>query len=159
MGIQFKAQNAGELLWFKGTLLNIRLSANSGADRLNVIEHWMPHGESPPLHIHRNEDEVFHILEGTMLFRLYGTDILAHEGQTIMAPKGVAHTFRVESAKGAHCLTITTGGDFERMVREMSIPAPSADMPPPVEPTPEMIAALTASCARNGIDIIGSPLI
>ena len=65
---------------------------------------------------------VFHILEGTMLFRVYGADILAHAG-TMMAPKGVAHTFRVETAEGAHCLTITTGGDFERMVREMSIPA------------------------------------
>ncbi len=153
-----KVKAAEEVRWFNGSLINIRLSANSGADRLSVIEHYMPHGESPPLHIHRNEDEVFHILEGSIRFRVNGADIVAHAGQTVMAPKGVAHTFRVESSIGARCLTITSGGDFERMVREMSVPAHSADLPPHVDATPEMILALTEACARNGIDIVGAPL-
>jgi uncharacterized cupin superfamily protein len=33
-----------------------------------VLEHRVPHGDSPPLHVHRNEDEVFHVLEGELRF-------------------------------------------------------------------------------------------
>ena len=76
----------------------------------------------------------------------------------MLAPKGVPHSFRVESRDGARCLTITSGGDLENMIREMGEPALNAGLPPQVEPTPAMIAALTEACARNGIDIIGAPL-
>jgi mannose-6-phosphate isomerase-like protein (cupin superfamily) len=150
--------NSGELFWFKGTLVNVRLSWNAGQDRVSVVEHYMPYGESPPLHIHRNEDEVFHILEGTMRLHIDGREAVAHAGETVLAPKGKPHSFRVESPEGARCLTITSGGDFENMIREMGEPALSAELPPQVEPTPAMIVALTEACARNGIDIIGAPL-
>lgn len=149
---------AGELLWFKGTLVNIHLASRAGADGIFVMEHWMPYGESPPLHIHRNEDEVFHVLEGTMRFHVDGKDVVAHKGQTVLAPKGLPHSFRVESPAGARCLTITTGSDFETMVRQMGEPAPAAKLPPRIDPTPEMIDALAEACARNGIDIVGPPL-
>ncbi|MEP9371227.1 cupin domain-containing protein [Mesorhizobium sp. KR1-2] len=149
---------AGELLWFTDTLVTIRLPAGAGADGISVIEHRMPYGSSPPLHIHRNEDEVFHILEGTMRFNVAGKQLVAQAGQTVLAPKGIAHTYRVDSAAGARCLTVTTRGDFEKMVREVSRAAPAAEMPPRAAPTPEVIAALTEACARNGIDIVGAPL-
>jgi uncharacterized RmlC-like cupin family protein len=147
-----------ELLWFRGTLVNIQLSCRSGVDGIGVMEQWLPFGESAPLHIHRNEDEVFHILEGTMRFRIGGKDKIAHAGETVLAHKGIPHTFRVESPEGARCLVITSGGDFENMIREMSEPARGRELPPHVEPTPEMIKALTEACARNGIDIVGPPL-
>lgn len=158
MTIHAVPASSGELFWFKGTLVNVRLSWNAGEDRVSVVEHFMPYGESPPLHIHRNEDEVFHILEGSMLIHIDGKESVAHAGQTVLAPKGVPHSFRVESAEGARCLTITSGGDFENMIREVGEPALDAKLPPQVEPTPAMIAALTEACARNGIDIIGAPL-
>jgi quercetin dioxygenase-like cupin family protein len=148
----------GEVFWFKGTLVNIRVSWNEGADMVSVIEHNMPYGLSPPMHIHRDEDEVFHILDGSMRFQIGGKDMIANAGQTVLAPKGVPHSFRVETPGGARCLTITTGGGFERMVREMGEPAVCAEIPPYVEPTPGMIEALTDACMRNGIDIVGEPL-
>ncbi|MGO4834241.1 cupin domain-containing protein [Rhizobiaceae sp. 2RAB30] len=147
-----------ETLWFKGTLVTICLSSQAGQDGISVLEHTMPFGESPPLHIHRNEDEVFHILEGTMRFHLDGKDIIRHSGETVIAPKGLPHSFRVESPQGARCLTITAGRDFEQVVREMGDPAGFAGLPPAMEPTPEMIAALVKCCARNGIDVVGAPL-
>jgi len=151
-------ENSGELLWFNDTLVAIRLSTSAGADGISVIEHLMPYGSSPPLHVHRHEDEVFHILEGTMRFHVAGRDIVGRAGQTVLAPKGVAHSYRVESTAGARCLTVTTCGDFEKMVREVSRVATAAEMPPQEAPTPEVIAALTDACARNGIDIVGAPL-
>lgn len=158
MTMHVKTDTAGELLWFAGSLAIIKVSGEAGADTISVIEHLMPYGSSPPLHIHHTEDEVFHILEGVVRFNVGGKDLYGRSGQTVLAPKGVPHSYRVESAEGARCLTITTGGDFERMVREVSIPAPRAEMPTQDAPTPEVIAMLTEACARNGIDIIGPPL-
>lgn len=158
MTMHMSIEKPGELFWFKGTLVNVRLSWNAGEDRVSVVEHYMPYGESPPLHIHRNEDEVFHLLEGEMRIHIDGEETIARAGETVLAPKGKPHSFRVESREGARCLTITSGGDFENMIREMSEPARRAALPPQAEPTPAMIIALYESCARNGIEIVGSPL-
>jgi len=152
------AKSVGEALWFGNSFIVIKLASAQGADALCVIEHWLPYGDSPPLHVHRNEDEVFHVLEGRMRFRLGDQEVVAGAGETLIAPQGVPHSFRVEDPAGAHCLTITRGADFETMVREASRPALRAELPETAQPSPEMIAELVACCARNGIDIVGAPL-
>ncbi|MEO6608378.1 MAG: cupin domain-containing protein [Aestuariivirga sp.] len=146
------------LLNFKGTLVSIRMSANDNSDGISIIEHRMPVGEATPLHIHRHEDEIFHLLQGRMLFDIDGKTVVANAGDIIVAPKMKPHRFRVESVEGAHCLTIMKGKDFETMVMEISAPATSDIMPYAQAATPEMIDALVAACSRNGIDIIGPPL-
>jgi quercetin dioxygenase-like cupin family protein len=143
---------------FKGTLVSLRLSANDNTDGVSIIEHRMPYGEATPLHIHRNEDEIFHILRGTMRFEIGGKIVVGHAGDVLCAPKGVPHRFVVDSPDGAHCLTIMKGKDFETMVLEMSAPTDAEDVPEVQAPSPQMIAQLAAACARNGIDIIGPPL-
>lgn len=143
---------------FKGSLVALRMASNDNGDGISIIEHKMPYGEAPPLHIHRNEDEVFHILRGRMRFEVGGETIIGNAGDVLVAPKGVPHRFVVESLDGAHCLTIMKGKDFETMVLEMSSPVTVEFMPAMLEPTPNMIEALSAACARNGIEIIGPPL-
>jgi|GEM_PF-2839892 len=51
-------------LWFLDTRVEIRVSYEDGTDRISMLEHQGPHGFSPPLHIRRNEDKIFHVLEG-----------------------------------------------------------------------------------------------
>ena len=79
-------------LWFLNTEVTIRVSHVDGSDGTSVLEHRAPHGDSPPLHVHLNEDEIFHILEGEMLFRVADRDVHAGTGDTLLAPKGVPHT-------------------------------------------------------------------
>lgn len=158
MSMHTMLENAGELFWFRGALINIRVSWDAGEDRVSVVEHYMPYGMSPPLHVHRNEDEVFHILEGSVRIQVDGVESVAQAGQTVMAPKGVPHSFRVESPEGARCLTITSGGDLERMIRENGRPADSTSLPPELEASHPVSSDLAKSCARNGIDIVGEPL-
>ncbi|PBB18386.1 cupin [Mesorhizobium sp. WSM4313] len=147
-----------ELLWFNNTLVTIQVSSADGEDGICIIEHRQPYGDSAPLHVHRNEDEVFHILEGRIRFVVDGRERLAGAGETVLAPKGLPHTYKVESLEGAHTLTVTRGSDFETMVRKASRPAERAELPPAAAPTPEMIEVLTSLCAENGIDIVGPPL-
>lgn len=146
-------------LWFGNTRVAIRVASHQGADGMSVIEHWMPCGEAPPLHIHRTEDEVFHVIKGRMRFRIGEQSLVAGAGETVLAPKGIPHHFRVESEEGAQCLTITRGADFETMVRAVSRQTGADWLPPFVMPDAATAESLTVACAANGIDIIGMPLL
>jgi mannose-6-phosphate isomerase-like protein (cupin superfamily) len=145
-------------LRFRDTLVRVRMSATRGNDGISVLEHRARQGEAPPLHIHRNEDEVFHLLGGRLLFEIGSRRITVREGDVVLAPRGVPHRFLVESETGAHWLTIMRGGDFETLVTDVSMPTDLIDPPAISHPGPEEIAALTAACAANGIDIVGPPL-
>lgn len=148
-----------ERRWFLDTLVTIRVSHDAGADGISVIEFHAPYGDSPPLHVHRSEDELFHVLDGVMRLRVGDDEVVASAGAIHLAPQGVPHTYRVESSDGARWLVTTTGGDFETLVRATSRPAEREGLPAPAgPPTPEQQAVLAAACAANGIELVGPPL-
>jgi mannose-6-phosphate isomerase-like protein (cupin superfamily) len=144
-------------LWFLNTRVDF-LKSCAEAPGLSVAEHRMPFGDSPPLHLHHREDEIFHVLEGQVRFRVGEREQVASAGDTLVAPKGVPHTFRVESAAGARCLVMTVGPDFEGLIRDVARPAEGAGLPEAVEPTPQMQADLARLAAARGIEILGPPL-
>ena len=153
------AMSAPRDLWFLNTRVTVRVSCGEGTDKISIMEHWAPHGDSPPLHIHRNEDEVFHCLQGDARFVVGGRESRVTAGQTVIATKGVAQTYRVESLAGARWLTVTCGEDFERFVRAFSRPAERDGLPQPSgPPTPEQAQELARACAQYGIEIVGPPL-
>ena len=146
-------------LWFQNSLVTIRVSTSDGQDGISILEHLVPYGFSPPLHLHRTEDEVFHVLEGEFRVRVKDQEHRLGAGAILLGPKGVPHTYRVESAQGGRCLTITVRGDFERFVRAMSRPAERPELPEPAGvPSAEAIQALTATAAQYGIEFVGPPL-
>jgi hypothetical protein len=78
-----------------------------------------------------------------MLFRVADRDVHAGTGDTLLAPKGIPHTYRVDSANGARWLTIMRGEDFEGFVRSCGRLAEGSGLPDPSEPpTPEQVEAL-----------------
>ena len=146
-------------LWFLDTEVLVKVSHVEGGDGISVLEHRAPHGDSPPLHIHRNEDEIFQVLEGEIHFRVADTDVQAIAGDTLLASKGTPHTYRVDSPNGARWLTIMRGGDFEGFVRSFGRPAEHPGLPDASGlPTPDQADALIEACRRHGIDIVGPPL-
>lgn len=147
-------------LWFVDTRVTVRVSYEEGTDGISVLEHCAPYGDSPPLHLHVREDEVFHILEGHMRFRVGDAEFSRAAGQTQIAPKGVPHTYRVESEPGARWLTVTTGRDFERLIRAFSRVAERDGLPEPAggPPSPADAETLAAACREYGIELLGPPL-
>jgi len=144
-------------LWFIDSLAYIRVAAKDGADGLSVIEFLHPHGSSPPLHIHLEEDELFHVMEGRLRILKDGKELVLNKGETALAPRGKPHTFRVES-QTARVLIVTRNGQFESFVRAMSSPAQSETLPPAGEPAPEQIETLRRIAREHKIEIIGPPL-
>jgi mannose-6-phosphate isomerase-like protein (cupin superfamily) len=146
-------------LWFLSTAVTIRVSESDGQDGVSILEHRVPFGDSPPLHIHHTEDEIFQILEGEFRFVLQDQEHRIGPGEIRLAPKGVPHTYRAESPEGGHFLTVTVHGDFERFVRALAHPAPNPGLPEPAgAPSPEAIQALAETAARYGIEFVGPPL-
>ena len=91
--------------------------------------------------------------------RVQDQEHLLGAGDILLGPKGVPHTYRVESAQGGRCLTITARGDFERFVRAVSRPAARPELPEPAgPPSPEALHALRATAAKYGIELARPPL-
>lgn len=90
-------------------------------------------------------------------YRVGDHEHLARAGATLLAPKGIPHTYRVVSPK-ARMLTITRHG-FESFIRAIGRPAEREDLPEPSGPlTPEQAEALAQTSLRFGIELIGPPL-
>ena len=152
-------QRPADHLWFLNSLVRIRVAHTAGGDGLSVIEFQAPSGDSPPLHIHHVEDELFHVLEGEFRFMIGGEEMRAGPGDVFLAPKGVPHTFRVESPAGGRYLIVTTRGNFESFVRELSRRAERAELPAHSgTPTLEQIQAMGAAAMRHKAEIVGPPL-
>lgn len=71
-----------------------------------VVHEWT--GSGPPwLHIHRLDDEVWHVLEGTLRFRFSDGEVDAPAGTTVFVPAGVAHTYEVAVEPGRYLIFLT----------------------------------------------------
>lgn len=145
-------------IWFLDTSVTIRVSFEDGSNDISVLEHLARQGDSPPLHTHEAEDEIFHILEGECLVHVDGNERVGKSGDILIAQRGKPHTYRVES-ETARFLTITGGRDFERLVRSVGRPAEGEGLPEKSgPPTPEQIAALETACKQFGVAFVGPPL-
>jgi len=146
-------------LWFLDSLVTIRVSSSAGQDGLSVLEHQMPYGSSAPFHFHHTEDELLQVLEGEYRVKIRDQEQRFGPGAVLLVPKGVPHTYRVESKSGGRLLSTTVGGEFERFVLALSRPAERPEPPPPAgPPSDDAIQRFKGTAAKFGIEIIGPPL-
>jgi quercetin dioxygenase-like cupin family protein len=104
------AAGAGKAMtWFESTI-----TLKASCPEIGITEAILSPGEEPPLHVHRNEDEWLYLLEGEMTFHVGGENYRSTPGAFVSFPRGIAHTFTVESKK-ARFLVMNTPGGFERM--------------------------------------------
>ncbi len=147
--------NQGESLWFLGSHVSIKASAETTAGRVAVIEHLTPRGLGSPLHVHHREDEWFYVIEGELTVWVGGRVINAPAGSFVYGPRDIPHTFMV-SSETARYLLVTEPGDFAGFMRKLAEPASEPVIPPPATEPPD-VAALTQVAAEYGIEILGPP--
>jgi mannose-6-phosphate isomerase-like protein (cupin superfamily) len=146
-------------LRFLDTVVRVHAHHEDAPDGVSVIESWAAYGDSPPLHVHHTEDELFFVLSGELRVRSGDDDLLVRSGGCARTPRGVPHTYRVVSTEGARWLVVTSGGDFERFVLELSQPAEQGAEPlSPGAPTPEQVDQLGSVALAHGIELVGPPL-
>jgi quercetin dioxygenase-like cupin family protein len=155
MATTASAAGQGERLWFLGTLQIIRLPAEASGGRFALIEGLLPHLASPPVHTHP-QDETYVVLEGSLTLVAGDGRFELGPGDAATAPAGVPHTFRVDSDT-ARVLLVSTPAGLEQMMRDASVPATAATLPPPDTPRPSP-DQLSAVFERHGMAIVGPPL-
>lgn len=64
---------------------------------VDVVEMTVHEGAEAPLHLHRNEDEWFYVVEGTIAFWVDGSMVEGGPGTFAYAPKDMPHTYTVRS--------------------------------------------------------------
>ena len=144
-------------LWFIDNLARVRLDGEASGGAIAIVESTGRRGDMPPLHVHHREDEVWHVLAGRLSIHLPGGSGEIGPGEAAFGPRGVPHTYRVESPR-ARWLVTTARGDFERFVRSLARPAESDDLPPLQPPTSEQVEHVAATAAAHGIELVGPPL-
>ena len=146
-------------VWFLDTLVNIRVSEKENQDGISVLEHRAYQNDSPPLHIHQNEDEIFYVLEGDFRFLIDKEEFRLKKGDILTAPKAMPNTYRIASAEGGRWMTITSGKDFEHFVKAFERPAEKIELPVKHgAPSKEEVEGLTRKAAEYNIIIAGPPL-
>ncbi len=119
--------------WFGATI-----TLKASCAEMGVTELVMRPGEEPPLHVHKNEDEWFYVLDGELTVHVGGENYGGPAGSFVCLPRGIPHTFSVESPT-ARFLVLNTPGGFEHMFEL----APKSD--------DEAFRALTAF----GMEVVG----
>ncbi|MET0817830.1 MAG: cupin domain-containing protein, partial [Solirubrobacteraceae bacterium] len=75
------------------TIEFLQTSADTGGELLEFELTLTPEGHVPGAHVHPEQEERFHVLEGEMTFRLGARKIVAGPGETVIVPAGRMHRF------------------------------------------------------------------
>ena len=143
----------GEALWFFGTLLLLKATAQQTGGRFCLCEQRGRRGMATPLHRQPADDETFVVLEGELQFFLGdGLPIVAGPGTTVHVPAGAPHAFAVAS-EAARWLDLTTP-NHEAFFRAAGEPATERVLPPDAPPD---MAKIGAAAERFGVEILGPP--
>ena len=73
-------------------------------------------GVEPPLHVHRNEDEWYYLLDGEVTFHVGGENFEGRPGSLVFYPRAVPHTFSIRTAS-ARMLLLKCAGRVRADVR------------------------------------------
>jgi quercetin dioxygenase-like cupin family protein len=130
-------------LQFLANRVRIPISADETGGAFALLESIAPAGDQTPLHVHRDDDESFYVLEGELTLWVGDDMRVLRAGDAAFAPKRVPHTVRVGDS-GARWLVTSSPAGFEAFVRAVAAAAPG----------PEELGRIAA---EHGIDVLGPP--
>ncbi|MBE2223785.1 MAG: cupin domain-containing protein [Anaerolineae bacterium] len=74
-------------------------------------------GGPPYMHVHFADDEAWHMLEGTMTFKLEEGEVEVGAGDTMFIPAGVPHTFYEAHGQTRYLMILTPR--LDQLIREL----------------------------------------
>jgi quercetin dioxygenase-like cupin family protein len=103
-----------------------------------------PAGAGPPLHLHRDADEAFYVLDGDYAFQCGDVDVEAGPGCFVVLPHGVPHRYRA-GPDGGRVLMLFVPGGAEAYFRDVALAMADEAT------TPELLAELAR---HHGIELL-----
>jgi mannose-6-phosphate isomerase-like protein (cupin superfamily) len=118
-GFHGRDSDAGESLSFAGATIVVRVPYEVTGGAFTLLEELPPLLDTP-LHVHRDEDELFYVLEGEHVFQVGDAEYSVGPGGLVFAPRGVPHAQRrVVPGEGRQLVLVTPGG-FEGFFRALA---------------------------------------
>ena len=106
--------------WYEGTAgerIAVRLSSIDTNGAYAIVESVIAPGCSPPMHLHRNEEEHFVVLAGIYRILIEDKMLDAPVGTSTTVPRGARHSWRNISNETSRLLVILTPGGFEKCIQ------------------------------------------
>lgn len=118
----------GRAVWHMGALLVFKATSADTDNQFWLAEQTSRLGYASPLHVHYKEDETFHVLDGEISIEIDGAMYRPAAGDTVFAPRGLPHSYKVESAE-ARWLVLGTPGGFDGWFFDTGKPAERLEVP------------------------------
>lgn len=147
-GARVTSEGEGKRLNVLGDNQRIILASEDTGGRYALIESYNPPGVGIPLHLHHNEDETFHVLEGQVEFQIGVKNIQAIAGTTIYLPRNTPHAFTIVGEAPAKMLIMLMPAGLEKYFEELSQLSLSE------LPNMQVVMAISA---RYGIELLSHP--
>jgi mannose-6-phosphate isomerase-like protein (cupin superfamily) len=138
------ARPAPSLQWVLGMQVKILCTGAESNGTLTVAEIIAPPGGGPPPHLHVEQDEVFHVLEGRFEFLMGDRIEIGETGATVHVPRQTRHTFKSVGPETGRLLDFHTPAGMEHFFNECAEPTQQVKL------TPQQIAAI---CEKHGMKL------
>jgi len=109
----------------------------------------LPESMGPPPHVHRNYDEAFYVLDGSVQFLSDAAPQVCAAGSFVFVPRGTVHGFTNPAVAPATVLVVTTPRAIELVERTYDF---FDDQGRPTD-----VEAIQALWARHDTEVAGPP--
>ena len=87
--------NEGKKINVIGDNMTVKLTGTDTSGQFGLIEENNDPGVGIPLHVHKNEDEIFKVIEGEVEFELGDEKKILLKGDLAFCPRGIPHSWKV----------------------------------------------------------------
>lgn len=110
----------GEKQIVLGDHQTIKLTGEDTSGQFTLIETYNDPGLGIPLHVHQNEDEIFHVLEGELEMQLGDKTVVLKTGDLAFCPRGIPHSWKVVGTIKAKVMLSVFPSGLELMFKEIA---------------------------------------
>lgn len=91
----------------RGSMMHFKALASIDDGDFSLMERTLPAGgRRPPPHRHTNCSEAYFVLDGSVAVTIAGRDLVLEREESLLIPRGVAHTFGNQGPVDARLLVI-----------------------------------------------------
>lgn len=122
------------------------IGGDETSGQVSVFKEITTAGSGPPLHLHTHQIEVFHVIKGRHAFVLGDKRLIGEEGECILIPAGVPHTFKnIDEGEGIVHFELLPSNQSEDFFEKL---VSSFDQ---IEDLPDFFLS-------HGLELIGPPM-
>jgi mannose-6-phosphate isomerase-like protein (cupin superfamily) len=143
----------GKRIQVAGDEVRVKVSSRDTGGAFAVFEARTRPLQGPPLHVHHEQDETWHVMEGEYVFEVDGQEIYAGPGSTVFAPRGSRHTFQNIGASPGRLMTVVVPGGLDLFFEELEAAVPAGTSPATADPS-----AVVPIFRKHNLELLGPPL-